>query len=64
MLGLMNSWAAISRLVCPSRGKAGDLRLLRRELVERVHGPFAGALARGQQLAFGAARERLGADAR
>ena len=39
----------------PLGGKARDLRLLRGELVERVHGPFAGALACRQQLAFGAA---------
>jgi hypothetical protein len=45
------------------RGKARDLLLLRRELIARVHGPFAGALAGRQQLAFGAARECLGAHA-
>src|ERR1700728_3835461 len=48
--------------VCGSfRGKARNLLLLRSELVERIHGPFAGALAGRQQLPFGAARERLGA---
>src|SRR5438105_13905996 len=47
----------------PLRGEARDLRLLRGELVERVHGPFAGTLTCRQQLAFGAAGERLGADA-
>src|SRR6478672_12701110 len=41
------------------RRKARDLRLLGRELVERVHGPLAGPLTGGQQLAFGATRERL-----
>src|SRR5438128_11134689 len=46
----------------PLRGEARDLRLLRSELVERVHGPLARTLACRQQLAFGAARERLGAD--
>ena len=43
------------------RREAHDLRLLRGELVECVHGSFAGTLACRQQLAFGAARVRLGA---
>jgi hypothetical protein len=41
------------------RRKARDLRLLRGELVERVHGPLAGALACGLQLGPGALGERL-----
>src|SRR5439155_12994186 len=48
----------------PLRREARDLRLLRGELVERVHGSFAGPLTGRQQLAFGAAGERLGAHAR
>src|SRR6202035_5725586 len=42
---------------------ARNLSILGRELVQCVHGPFAGTLACRQQLAFGAARERLGAHA-
>ncbi len=64
MLGLMNSCAAISRFVCPCCDQARDLGLLGRELVARLHGAFAGMLAGCQQLAFGAARERIGAHAR
>ncbi len=48
--------------VCVSaRRKARNLGLPGRELVERVHGPFAGMLAGRQQLAFGTELERLGA---
>src|ERR1700761_3552228 len=45
------------------RRKARNLGLLRGQLVERIHGSLAGTLACGQQLAFGAASERLGAHA-
>ena len=45
------------------RHQARNLGLLGRELVECVHGPFAGTLACRQQLALGAVRERLGARA-
>ena len=41
------------------RDEAGDLRFLRRKLAERLHGPFTGALACRQQLAFRAPRERF-----
>ena len=61
--GLMNSWAPISGFVCPSRGEAGDLRLLRREDVARLVGAPAHRLAGGQQLAAGALGERLGPEA-
>src|SRR6185437_5554083 len=43
------------------RHEAGDLHLLRSELVACVHGPFPGAFACRQHFPFGASRERLGA---
>ncbi len=46
------------------RCKAGDLRLLRGELMERVHGPLAGALARGLQLDMRALGEPSGTKTR
>src|SRR4051794_5014715 len=45
------------------RDEAGDLRLLWSELVAGSHRACAGALARRQQLALGAAREPLDAHA-
>lgn len=45
------------------RGEARDLLLLGSELVDRIHGPFAGALAGRQQLPFGAGSERFCAHA-
>ena len=44
----------------PLPDEARDLRFLRRELAACVIGSFAGMLACGQQLAFGAPRLRLG----
>ena len=48
MRGLMNSWAPISGLVCPSRGEPRDLRLLRRQRVARLGGALAHRLAGGE----------------
>ena len=50
VLGLMKSCAAISRLVLSVRRETGDLRLLWRELIERVDGPLARLLARRLEL--------------
>ena len=59
VLGLMNSCAAISRFVFPCADQARNLRLLRRQLTERVDGASARMLAGRFQLDACALGERL-----
>src|SRR3954451_19662278 len=57
--GLMKSRAPMSALESPSTGELRDQRLLGRELSARLGRPLPRPSARGEQLALGAAGERV-----
>ena len=59
VLALMNSRAAISRLVSPSAARRAICVSCGVRLVQRIHGPFAGTLTRRLQLERSALGERL-----
>ena len=63
MRGLMNSWAPISGLVCPSRASRATWTSWGVSASRVVRGEPARGLAGGQQLAAGALGERLGPEA-